>query len=85
VISSALFGLWHVLPTLDALAANNLAGSAAARTVAVMGAVALTGVVGVIFCALRLRSGSLVAPAVAHVATNSLGALAAATVLRAGG
>jgi membrane protease YdiL (CAAX protease family) len=85
VISSALFGLWHVLPTLDALAANNLAGSAAARTAAVMGAVALTGVVGVIFCALRLRSGSLVAPAVVHVATNSLGALAAATVLHAGG
>ena len=84
-ISSALFGLWHILPTLDALAANDLAGSAAARTAAVVGAVALTGVEGVIFCALRLRSGSLVAPAVVHVATNSLGALAAGTVLHAGG
>jgi membrane protease YdiL (CAAX protease family) len=84
-ISSALFGLWHVLPTLDALAANDLAGSPAARTAAVVGAVALTGAVGVVFSSLRLRSGSVVAPAVVHVATNSLGALAAGVALRSAG
>lgn len=83
--SSALFGLWHVLPTLEALGANDLAGSPAARTAAVVGAVALTGAAGVIFCGLRLRSGSVVAPAVVHMATNSLGALAAGVALRTAG
>ena len=83
--SSALFGLWHVLPTLDAVAANDLAHSPAARMAAVMGAVAFTGAVGVFFCGLRLRSGSVVAPAVVHVAANSFGALAAGVALRTAG
>lgn len=83
--SSALFGLWHVLPTLDALAANEFANSPATRMAAVVGAVVLTGGVGVLFCGLRLRSGSVVAPAVVHAATNSLGALAAGVALRTGG
>jgi membrane protease YdiL (CAAX protease family) len=81
VASSALFGVWHVLPTLDALEANDLAAGTPARVAAVGGAVVLTGVVGALFCALRLRSGSLVAPAVVHLATNSLGALAAGAAL----
>jgi membrane protease YdiL (CAAX protease family) len=83
--SSVLFGLWHVLPTLDALAANDLANSLAARTAAVVGAVAFTGAVGVVFCALRLRSGSVAAPAVVHAAANSLGALATGVALRSTG
>jgi membrane protease YdiL (CAAX protease family) len=81
--SSVLFGAWHVLPTLDALEANQLASGGAARAVAVAGAVALTGLAGALFCALRLRSGSLVAPALVHTATNSLGVLAAGIALSA--
>jgi CAAX protease family protein len=76
--SSALFGLWHIVPTVEALRANDLAPSLAA----VAGAVLVTAAGGVAFCWLRLRSGSLVAPALAHVATNSVALLIAVAVLR---
>jgi len=39
-----------------------------------------TSAAGVLFAELRLRSGSLLAPALLHLATNCLGLLAAATV-----
>jgi membrane protease YdiL (CAAX protease family) len=42
--------------------------------------VAFTGLAGVVFCELRRRSGSLLAPAGLHWATNGLGVLAAAAV-----
>ncbi|MGR6964639.1 CPBP family intramembrane glutamic endopeptidase [Geodermatophilus sp. URMC 61] len=80
--SAALFGLWHVRPTLGALAANDLAGGPLARTGAVLLACLGTAAAGVLFAELRLRSGSLLAPALLHLATNSLGLLAAATVHR---
>ncbi|MBG0813512.1 CPBP family intramembrane glutamic endopeptidase [Planomonospora sp. ID82291] len=118
-VSSALFGLWHVLPAIDMAAANPAlsalasgeapggavpapsAGAArppdapdvpagppaagpsmgpptgppAADTVrVVVGSVVSTGVVGAVFCGLR-RKGGLAAPALLHVATNSLGYL----------
>jgi uncharacterized protein len=37
---------------------------------------------GVLFTMLRLRSGSLLAPVLLHLATNSLGTPAAAAALR---
>jgi membrane protease YdiL (CAAX protease family) len=83
-VSAALFGLWHVRPTLGALAANDLAGGPLARTGAVALACLGTAAAGVLFAELRLRSGSLLAPALLHLATNCLGLLAAATVHRAG-
>ena len=76
--SAALFGLWHVRPTLGALAANDLAGGPLARTGAVLLACLATAAAGVLFAELRLRSGSLLAPALLHLATNSLGVLAGA-------
>ncbi|MBW3579799.1 MAG: CPBP family intramembrane metalloprotease [Actinobacteria bacterium] len=75
--SSALFGFWHVVPTVEALRANRLVPSAPAITAAVVA----TGAAGAVFCWLRLRSGSLVAPALAHVATNSVALVIAASVL----
>jgi membrane protease YdiL (CAAX protease family) len=39
----------------------------------VLGAIAVTFAAGLVFCWLRLRSRSLVAPLLAHVATNGLG------------
>ena len=77
--SSALFGLWHVVPTIEALQANDLDPSFAP----VAAAVAVTAVGGIAFCWLRLRGGSLVAPALAHVATNSVALVLAVVVLRA--
>ena len=66
-VVAVLFGLWHV-PT----AWNTATGSSAARGAAVAGTVIATTVAGVGFCWLRLRSRSLVAPMLAHVATNSV-------------
>jgi membrane protease YdiL (CAAX protease family) len=80
--SSTLFGLWHILPTLSAATANDLSSGVAGRAGLVAGAVGATTVAGVLFCGLRLRSGSVVAPMLAHTATNSLGVVVAFTVLR---
>jgi membrane protease YdiL (CAAX protease family) len=80
--SAALFGLWHVRPTLAALSANDLAEGPLARTGAVLLACLGTAAAGVLFAELRLRSGSLLAPALLHVATNSLGVLAGAAAPR---
>ena len=84
--ASVLFGLWHVLPA-SGLAANpataGLATSGAggrAATVAV--AVASTALIGAAWCWLRLRARSLLAPALVHLASNSLGYLVAWLVLR---
>lgn len=77
--SSAVFGLWHIRPAMDLLEANDLGGGFATVLV-VAGAVALTFVAGLFLCWLRLRSNSLVAPWVAHVAINSLATVAAFVV-----
>ena len=79
--SSALFGLWHIRPTLELLSANDLAGSGPAQAGAVAGAVVLTAAAGVLFCWLRIRSGSLLAPFVTHVIVNSSAMVAAFAVL----
>ena len=82
-VSSALFGLWHIRPTLSALETNDLATDAMARVAAVGGAVAFTALAGVVFCALRLASGSLLAPMAVHTATNTVSLVAAYAVLGA--
>ena len=77
--SSACFGLWHVVPTVEALRANRLTPSA----LAVIAAVVATAAAGAVFCWLRVRSESLVAPALAHIATNSVALVLAVSVVRA--
>ncbi|NRQ37930.1 CPBP family intramembrane metalloprotease [Nonomuraea sp. NN258] len=81
-LSSALFGLWHILPSIDMARANPALGALTAgespahldtaRVVA--GAVVSTAAAGVLFCELRRRCG-LLAPSMLHLATNSLGYL----------
>ena len=48
------------------------------RILAVLGAVAFTAVAGLLLCELRRRSGSLLAAAALHWATNGLGLLVTA-------
>lgn len=76
LVTSALFGLWHVAPTLRTAAGNGaVAGTASSpggMALLVLGAVAVTFVAGLVFCWLRLRSGSLLAPLLAHCATNGV-------------
>jgi uncharacterized protein len=76
--SSAVFGLWHVAPTIVALRVNDIAPASGEGLLAILGAVAVTAVAGAVFCWLRLASGSLLAPVLAHWSTNSFGLLAAA-------
>ncbi len=83
--SSVLFGLWHVLPSLSLATDNEAIGDAvgkgpSAQAISVLGTVLFTGLSGVVFCELRRRSGSLLAPAGLHWATNALGVLASAAV-----
>jgi len=70
-VDSSLFGLWHVVPTLGAARANGIVG--AGRVGLVAGSVLVTAVGGVVFCALLVRGGHLVAPAMLHLAINDAG------------
>jgi membrane protease YdiL (CAAX protease family) len=77
IVSSVCFGLWHLPPALRDASDN---GAAAAVGV-VVGTIAVTTVAGAGFAWLRLRSGSLIAPMMAHLATNSLAYAAAVAVV----
>ncbi len=80
VLASILvFGLWHIAPTAVSLELNGIAPTTPAGLAAIVGGVAITTVGGLAFTWLRWRSGSLLAPVLAHWATNALGLLAAAT------
>jgi membrane protease YdiL (CAAX protease family) len=77
-ISSAVFGIWHVLPARAWHESN--AGIAQtlgdrhqrARAVVVVLTVVGTAAAGVVFCWFRLQSGSIVAPMAVHWAINGL-------------
>jgi uncharacterized protein len=75
--SSITFGLWHVGATLDLLRANHPDAGPRARLASVAAGVILTAVGGVGFCLLRLASGTLVAPVLAHAGINMAGFAAA--------
>jgi uncharacterized protein len=73
LVTSAFFGLWHVVPAAES-AANDLG--------AILATVAVTTVGGIFLAWLRLRANSILAPVLAHVATNSLSYLAAVVALQ---
>lgn len=75
--SSLVFGLWHVAPTMVALEINEVAVTSWQGAATIAGAVGVTTVAGVLFGLLRLGSGSLLAPVLAHWATNGTGLVAA--------
>jgi uncharacterized protein len=80
--SVVLFGVWHVRPTSEAVAANDLARGPVLRCLAVLlGCTAAAGA-GCLFAWLRVRSGSLLAPVLLHLGTNISGTLAAAAAHR---
>ena len=82
-VTSCLFGVWHIRPTLQALRANGLAGTRGRAVTGVTAGVAATTAGGVLFSWLRERSGSLTAPILLHVATNSGGLVTALAVAAA--
>jgi uncharacterized protein len=89
VVSSVLFGLWHILPSLRLGRANSAMAASVGpgphgQVLAILVAVAFTTLAGLILCELRRRSGSLLAAAGLHWATNGLGVVLA-TVMWASG
>lgn len=75
VVSSLLFGMWHLLPSRG-LGRSNAAVAAAfggSGTATVVAAVAAMAVAGAVLCGLRQRSGSLLAPTAVHWAVNGFG------------
>jgi membrane protease YdiL (CAAX protease family) len=78
VTTSVLFGLWHVSPALSLGGTHRGVSGAVGgegSPVVVVATVAFTTVGGLVFGELRRRSGSVVASAGAHWATNALGVL----------
>jgi membrane protease YdiL (CAAX protease family) len=79
-VDSALFCLWHIVPTVATARVNGIRGKR--RVVLVVGSVVVTAVGGAAFCALRLGGRHLLAPAIAHLAFNDTGYLLAWWVRR---
>jgi hypothetical protein len=75
-VGSAVFGLWHIRPTAEALAVNRLAAGRGARITAVTAVAAGTAGAGALLSLLRERSGSLAAPVLLHLAANCAAPLA---------
>ncbi len=80
VAAALLFGLWHVLPSLD-LADSNAALKdlplGLGTPVAIAGSVVATAAAGLGFTWLRNRSGSLLAPMLLHWTINGSGLVTA--------
>jgi membrane protease YdiL (CAAX protease family) len=73
IISSIIFGLWHIVSSLDL---SSFHGSSQIFTV--IGTVIVTSLAGVGFCELRRRSDSLIAPILAHWGINGAAVIFAA-------
>ena len=78
VVASIIFGLWHILPSIGTHEQNPALGSVVGEgrrgnILAIALSVLTTTLAGVLFAALRLLSGSVLAPMGFHWATNGLG------------
>ena len=82
VISSAVFGLWHVMPSSIMVRTNK--PGASRRTIArtIVLTVLGTSAVGMGLVWLRLETGSIVAPFAVHATVNSLATLAGVLAAR---
>jgi membrane protease YdiL (CAAX protease family) len=81
LVTSGLFGLWHVLPSIRDREHNPATREQHPATVT-LATVLNTAAVGVLLGWQRLRTNSVVAPILAHAASNSIAFLAAAAVSR---
>lgn len=73
VWSSLAFGLWHVVTTLNGLDGNDATDSldGAGAAAGVVAVVVATGVAGLVFAWSKIRSDSIVAPWLIHIAFNA--------------
>ncbi len=77
LVSSILFGIWHVTPTFNALVEGDRFDDAASLALATLGMVVLTGVGGLFFAWLRWRTKGVYGPFLTHWLINGLAAIAA--------
>jgi uncharacterized protein len=86
--SSVLFGVSHIRPTLSTMSHTalnqHLADRPLRQAAFVAGNVAATSAAGAVFGWLRLRSGSVLAPLLAHVALNDSALMAGRAAHRLG-
>jgi membrane protease YdiL (CAAX protease family) len=80
-LSSALFGAWHILPTISRFHSNPGVSAMHShdgrrQALGVAAVVGATAVAGMGFSWLQWRSRSVVAPIVVHAAVNGAGLLA---------
>lgn len=80
--STAAFAAWHVLPAFPGSGGVQDTWDAPHPVLAVIGSVAVTGAAGLAFGLLRSQTGSVLAPFLAHSATN-VGGYTAAVAARA--
>lgn len=80
IVSSIIFGLWHIVPSLGVTETSSVAGGSGIWPI--VGIVFVTSLAGVAFCELRRRSGSLLAPILAHWAINGVAVVLAAFAWR---
>jgi membrane protease YdiL (CAAX protease family) len=78
LVSAVFFGLWHI----NSVIRDNHGQSGAAIAGATIATLIATTIAGVGFAWLRVRSDSLIAPMLAHVATNSLTFAVAWSIVR---
>lgn len=89
-LSSALFGAWHILPSLGLPRVNPavgalVGGGTGGQVAVVIAAVVFTAGAGLLLGELRRRSGSLLAAGGLHWAVNGVGVLVAAVLHAAAG
>ena len=75
--SSVIFGLWHVVPTLELLRTNSFGGSVVVKSAYVGLGVIGTAIGGAALVGLREWTGGIAAPIIVHTAANSLATVAA--------
>ncbi|MGF1666491.1 MAG: CPBP family intramembrane glutamic endopeptidase [Acidimicrobiia bacterium] len=79
-VTAAAFGAWHILPTARLypdMAGGRSESPVGERAAATVAGVAITTVAGLLFDRLRARSGSLVAPWLAHLGFSAVSYVAA--------
>ncbi len=81
LVTSGLFGLWHVLPALSSREANPATRDHTPVTT-VAASVASTAIAGLFFTWDRLRTDSVVTPVLTHTATNAVSFAVAVEVAR---
>lgn len=80
--SSAVFGLWHVSPTINLVRANHPHATRQRTIVTIMAAVVVTAGAGVALAVLRLETSSVYVPFALHATVNSLATVAGARAHR---